>query len=606
MRVVFAIRAYQAMLARAAPVLARIDARIDRLELRWKLAIAPGLGLVLLVLLGLTGVAVQSQLAASIDDVVAGDLATVRHIGTAARDFSDAQAKFYRLMARRATGDPSELGSELTGIRARLKEAQAELHRIGASRQNVVDQSEVAGAVDDIERYAESVDVVGSMMEVDFASAAALMKPFDENARGVDEHLARMLEAVRQAASARQQRAEFLLDMLHVGFFAAVLFGFVLLLTVTFIVTRLVIGSIRRIVDATEAVAAGDADIDLATYARADEFNAIVAALGKFQRHEAERRRLAHEKRDLEADRRQAEQREAELALLARERNERDRKLLLDGLAQHFDASINAIVQEVSGQSDRVMAAAGALIARAADNAMRCGSITHEAREVSQTMMNLSAAAEQMSVSARQIASQAERSADATGDVNVRVSRAQEAMAALNLATDQIGTIVSTISRVAGQTNLLALNATIEASRAGEAGRGFAVVASEVKSLAGQTSAETIRIGAQIAELNQSLGVVRGALDAIAERVQDVNAVSKAVSTAAAQQVASTDSISRSVAANSERLTILDHEAAALDRSAAQNGAAAADMRTVAASLQEEFLRLDKEAMRFVRGIKAA
>jgi methyl-accepting chemotaxis protein len=591
---------------RAAPAMARLEARIDALGLGWKLAIAPGFGVVLLLVLGIAGFAVQSRLAGAIDDVVRGDLSAVRRIAAVDGGFHAAQAHIYRLATHRAIGSREPLGPELALIRKQLRDARAELRRIGEGRQNVVARADLDAASADIKRYADAVEVVGAMLEVDFASATSLLAPFDDNARAVDARLARMSDAVRRAALERQHRGRLMLDWLHFAFLASMVLGIALLIAVTLIVTRLITGSIRRIVDATEAVAAGDVAIDLAAFARADEFNAVVAALGKFQRAQAERRRLIADKLALEAERRHAEAREAEQERRHRERHDQDRKALLDGLAQRFDASISAIVGKVSDQSDRVTASAGALIARAADNAARCGSITHETREVTETMMGLSAAAEQMSVAAREIAAQAERSAEATGDVTLRVAHAQAAMAVLNAATERIGTIVSTISKIAGQTNLLALNATIEAARAGDAGRGFAIVAGEVKSLAGQTSAETTRIGGQIAELNQSLGVVRQALDAIAERVHDVNGVSSAVSTAAAQQVASTDAISQAVAVNSERLTVLDREAAALDRSAAQNGAAAADMQAVASSLQGEFVRLDREAMRFVSGIQAA
>ena len=57
--------------------------------------------------------------------------------------------------------------------------------------------------------------------------------------------------------------------------------------------------------------------------------------------------------------------------------------------------------------------------------------------------------------------------------------------------------ITSMINEIAFQTNLLALNAAVEAARAGESGRGFAVVAGEVRNLAqrsGSASGEIDRL----------------------------------------------------------------------------------------------------------------
>ncbi|MFK8083540.1 MAG: cache domain-containing protein [Granulosicoccus sp.] len=169
------------------------------------------------------------------------------------------------------------------------------------------------------------------------------------------------------------------------------------------------------------------------------------------------------------------------------------------------------------------------------------------AENIRQSVDSVAAASEQMSASIKEIATHATTAADIAKSAVQLASSTDQSVRQLADSSGQIGQVIRVITSIAEQTNLLALNATIEAARAGDAGKGFAVVANEVKELAKETAQATENIQRIIASIETDTNSSVSAISEIVDTVDQINAIQSTISDSVAQQMSTTQNISKSV-----------------------------------------------------------
>jgi methyl-accepting chemotaxis protein len=443
-----------------------------------------------------------------------------------------ANGALYILMTKQAAGGSvAQSQADLANVLQQIDDVRADLQtlkpRLAPSQRMAFD-----GVLKDLTDYRGGIQVVSSMLRIDFGTAAGFIQPFEaiyqRMTATLDTASQQVVLASRQQA-AQSTRAANLVSLAMILFAGATL---VLVAAVAWFIIVTVRHTVRDISQATESLAKGQNDLDLARLERRDEFGAIVRSLNVFrddQRHMAKMRteQSALEARELAS--RQEQERQREEGRLQQQTVVTNLAGALESLAQgdlshaisdifpegyeklrlDFNAAIERLADAMAGISTAVNAmhngtneiseASGDLSRRTEEQAARLEETAAAIDEISDNVRKTAAAAQQVAGIIKTTKSRADTSSEVA-------DRALVAMEEINRSSSEIGKIVGIIDGLAFQTNLLALNAGIEAARAGDAGRGFAVVATEVRALAQRSADSAKQIKVLINASTQSVG----------------------------------------------------------------------------------------------------
>ena len=264
-----------------------------------------------------------------------------------------------------------------------------------------------------------------------------------------------------------------------------------------------------------------------------------------------------------------------------------------DGSQKNLDMkqlslSLNQVTRSFNDAIGKMLNLSGNIITSTSSSQQMINQLVQMSGELSDQSNSVATSAEELSATTQEIARSAENAASSAREANIagdsgrkvvdntmasisslakKVDDAASTIIELETDSKNIGGILDVISDIAEQTNLLALNAAIEAARAGDQGRGFSVVADEVRNLAKRTQEATGEIqtmisklqgGAQQASTAMTEGKsqadqtvedaikVKEALVKITDEVSIINDMNNQIASAAEEQAATTQELSRS------------------------------------------------------------
>ena len=386
-----------------------------------------------------------------------------------------------------------------------------------------------------VERFEKEILNPYNKLRSEILSASAKEKPYPVTADELAERVAKISDALTEVSHVFQVAAENRsAEMSRAAMQTMIQSLVVLVLTIALAIAGFWVAFARvsrplnRITGSMLQIAEGHDDVDVPFVDRGDEVGDMARSLQIFKDKSLDARRLSAERERTRAEKRQRDEKRAELS-------------------HNFEINAEKLAQTLAMAASSMEGTARSMSSTAEKTTGQTVTVAAAAEQASVSVHTVASAAEELSASIAEIGRQVSKSSDIAGKAVADTQRTDQTVQKLAETAIKIGEVVDLIRNIANQTNLLALNATIEAARAGEAGKGFAVVASEVKNLASQTAKATEDITAQISEIQGATKEAVDAIRSIGSVIGEVSQIAVSLSAAIEEQGAATQEIVRNV-----------------------------------------------------------
>ena len=175
--------------------------RLADLSLVVKMAFAPAFAVLMLALVAGGAVWSQQQQSRAIERIVAEDMAVSLDLARIAKRITAVHGDLYLLMTHTAATPGMDSTAQLQKLMADVDSIKAELTKVKGKLPKA-EGKRFDALIKDLTDYRGGIEVVGSMLGIDFATAAAFVEPFEVQYNRMTETLDGATALVQQEAKA--------------------------------------------------------------------------------------------------------------------------------------------------------------------------------------------------------------------------------------------------------------------------------------------------------------------------------------------------------------------------------------------------------------------
>ena len=259
------------------------------------MAFCPALAVIALTGISLHGILATNDQSALIQTVVHHDLVVAMDLSEDAMRLQEINRRLYRLTTLQASmASNLNISTEVAKLVTETAQLADALETQSGNLSTDEDRRRLNELVSEIRVYKDAIDVFGSMLELDFASAISFIKPFDKNADRVLDLINAIASHTVRDASGRADASAHVAERIRLTLMVASAAGSALLFGLAALLTRTTVRAVRQIATATEQVARGAPGVNLDVLARGDELGTIVKSLAVFRANTSQIAFLAH------------------------------------------------------------------------------------------------------------------------------------------------------------------------------------------------------------------------------------------------------------------------------------------------------------------------